>query len=501
MNVDNLLVALTSPDIDPLRVTNTYAVPFVVKRGVAEVLEIKASTRQNFALPQPNPYLPAKMFVKSGSLLNGDQQIKSVPELLIEKNRTKIWYQQDYRFNRPQSAISLHVIVPPEKMTAERSALNYLFARVIRDQLNHATYYANLAGLEFDISPHSRGVDISVFGFSNRQSLFLNEVIATLARPNLTENQFKRIKAELIRYWRNEEKSLPYQVMINQLPSIFINPQWSSDELMLALDTVSYDQFTQFAKQFLWDAEIEGLIYGNYLPQEAIKLSAIIEHGLQSRQTGRKIADSVLHIMPDNQTSPWLFYRPLPHPDKIVALYIQAPSSTDADTARMQLISLILQPEFFHQLRTEKQMGYVVAAVPFPMQQVEGSLFLVQSPNFSEQDIQQAIDNFIGDKTPSFEKTFATQKDSLIQKLKESPRSIREQNARYWQSILLEDYKFDRRQRLVTILNHLSVEELQLYYQNVFQNKNRRLWMSSADLAADQRFYLLQDKSAFKQSE
>jgi insulysin len=501
LRADNLLVALTSPDIYPLRVTNTYSVPFVVKKGIADVLEIKFGTRQDFSLPEPNPYIPEKMFVKSGSLLNGDQKIKSAPDLLIEKDRTKIWHQQDHRFNRPQSAINLHLVVPPEKMTIERSALNYLFARVISEQLNDATYYARLAGLEFDIAPHPRGVDLSVFGFSNRQSLFLNTVIAALAKPDFTENQFKRIKAELIRDWSNEEKSLPYQVMVNQLPSIFIHPQWSADELALALESVDYDQFAQYSRQFLWDAKIEGLIYGNYLPQEAIKLSAIIEHGLQSRQTGRKISNSALKVMPENETKPWLFYRQLQHPDKVLALYIQAPSSTYADTARMQLIRQILQPEFFHQLRTEKQMGYVVANIPFSLQQVEGSLFLVQSPNFAEADIQQAIDDFLGDKTALFKQEFAAQKDSLIQKLKESPRSIREQNARYWQSILLEDYDFDRRQRLIEVLSHLSVEELLHYYQAVFQNKNRRLWMSSADLNARHNFHLLQDKSAFKQSE
>lgn len=501
LRADNVLVALTSPDIYPLRLTNTYSVPFIVKKGIAEVLEIKPGTRQDFALPEPNPFIPEKMFVKSGSLLDTEPQIKLTPALLIEKDRTKIWYQQDHRFNRPQSAINLHLVVPPENMTVERSALHYLFAKVISDQLNDTTYFANLAGLEFDIAPHSRGIDLSVFGYSNRQSLFLNAVIAALVKPDFTENQFKRIKAELIRHWINEQKSLPYQVMINQLPSIFIDPQWSADELAMALDAVNYDQFTQFSKQFLWDAKIEGLIYGNYLPQEAIKLSAIIEHGLQSRQTGRKIADSELKIMPGNQTKPWLFHHQISHPDKIVALYIQAPSSTDADTARMQLIRQILQPEFFHQLRTEKQMGYVVANIPFPLKQVEGSLFLVQSPNFAEADIQQAVDNFLDDKKTLFEKEFATQKDSLIQKLKESPQSIREQNARYWQSILLEDYSFDRRQRLINLLNHLTVEELLHYYRDVFLDKNRRLWMSSADLNGQYGFHLLQDKSAFKTSE
>jgi insulysin len=498
---DNLLVALTDPDIYPLRLTDLYSVPYLVKKDVVPIFDIKLGIKQDFELPVPNPYIPEKVFVKSGSLLNGDQQVKSVPELLIDKDRTKIWHLQDHRFNRPQSGINLHLVTPPEKMTAERSALHYLFARMIQDQLNDISYYASLAGLEFSVLPHPRGIDLSLFGFSNRQSLFLNSVLATLAAPSFNEKQFARIKAELIRQWANEAKGLPYQVMISQLPSIFTDPHWSSDELAVALDAVKFEQFSQFANQYCWDAKIEGLIYGNFLTQEAIKLSAIIEHGLQSRQTGRKISDDRLKIMSSHEQKPWLFYRQMQHQDKIVSLYIQAPSSTDADTARMQLIRQILQSEFFHQLRTEKQMGYVVASIAFPIKNVEGSLFVVQSPNFAESDIQQAIDNFLDNKSDLFKQQFATHKDSLIQKLKESPQSIREQNDQFWQSILKEDYSFDRKQRLVTVLRSLTSAELIEYYNQVFLDKNRRLWLSSADLNSQDSFNPLKNKASFKQQD
>ena len=120
-----------------------------------------------------------------------------MPELLVDKNRTRIWYLQDQLFNRPQSAINLRIVVPPENIKAERSAMNYLFGSMIRDQLNDLAYFASLSNLEFTITPHSRGVDLRLLGFSNRQSLLLNYVIDALEKPDFTENQFTRIKSEL----------------------------------------------------------------------------------------------------------------------------------------------------------------------------------------------------------------------------------------------------------------------------------------------------------------
>ena len=483
---DNMLMVLTAPDILALRLTDTYSVPYSVRRSIPEILSIKPGTRQQFALPQPNPFIPEKLFVKTGSLLN--DRVSKVPELLVDKNRTRIWYLQDQLFNRPQSAINLRIVVPPENIKAERSAMNYLFGSMIRDQLNDLAYFASLSNLEFTITPHSRGVDLRLLGFSNRQSLLLNYVIDALEKPDFTENQFTRIKSELMRNWVNEEKNLPYQVMIARLPSLLTHPEWSSSQMSSALEPVTYAQFLQFSKQFLWDAEIDGLIYGNYLPQEAMKLSAIIEHGLQTHQTGRKVSDSIVTIMPESSVKPWLYTQTLPHQDKIVALYIQSLSAVDADIAKMQLIRQILQPEFFHQLRTEKQMGYVVASISLPIKQVEGNLFIVQSPRVSENDIARAIDAFLDEGEGLFKENIEQYKDSLIQKLKEPPRSIREQNARFWDSILLEDFLFNRRQRLVDELQRLSTEELIEYYQQVFLNKNRRLWMSSDVLKNEQGF-------------
>lgn len=494
---ENLLVVLTAPDILSWRLSDIYSVPYSVKRAIPEILSIKPGTRQQFSLPQSNPFIPEKFVVKTAPMLN-DRAMKVVPQLLVDKDRTHIWYLQDQVFNRPQSAINLRLIVPPENMMAERSAMNYLFANIIRDQVNDLIYFASLSGLEFTIAPHARGVDLKFFGFSNRQSLLLNYVIAALEKPDFTESQFTRIKAELIRNWINEERNLPYQVMISRLPSLLMHPEWSSTQMSQALDAVTYTKFVQFSKQFLWDAEIDGLIYGNYLPQEAMKLSAIIEHGLQAHQTGRKVSDSIVTIMPENSVKPWLYAQALPHQDKIVSLYIQSLSSSDADSAKMQLIRQILQPEFFHQLRTEKQMGYVVASISLPVKQIEGSMLVVQSPGFAENEIAQEVDKFLDASKDLFAAPIDTQRDSLIQKLMEPPRSIREQSSRFWDSILFEDFQFNRRQRLVDVLHKLSNEDLVGYYQQVFLNKNRRLWMSSGELDNPQEFQLYMEKNIQK---
>lgn len=481
---DNLLQLLMTPDIQAFRVSRYYAAPYSVRRGIAEIMPIKTTVRQRFELPPPNPFIPEKLVVKSSSWLS-ENAIKDKPELLVDKDSTRIWYQQDHQFNRPYSGISLRLIVPPENITSERAALNYVFAAMMNDQLNDRIYFAQLAGLSFSIQPHSRGMDLRIFGFSNRQSLLINHTIGSLNNPQFTPAQFNRIKNRLLRLWHNQQKDSPYIQLVGNLPALLIKPEWTASELAVALEQVDYPQLLQFSRQFLWDAHIEGLIYGNYLPQEAMKLSAIIEHGLQSRQTGRAVPELLLRSIPLSQSKPELHTYLFDHQDKLLALYLQSPSASAQDTASMMILRQILQPVFFQQLRTEQQSGYLVSILPLPLLQVEGSLFLVQSPGVSEAELLKRIDSFLDAQIPLIKRNFAQYKSSLITSLQQPARSISEQNNRYWHSILIGDTDFIHQDQLLRALESLQLDALVSYYQQVFQNKKRRLWVSTAELTVE----------------
>jgi insulysin len=481
---DNLLQVLMTPDVEAFRVSNYYAVPYTVRRGITDIFPIKPAVRQRFALPQPNPFLPEKLVVKSGSWLS-DNAIKDKPELLVDKDATRIWYQQDHQYNRPYSGINLRLIVPPVQVTAERSALNYLFAAMMNDQLNDRIYFAHLAGISFSIQPHSRGMDLRIFGFSNRQSLLINHTIGSLNDPQFTLAQFDRIKNRLLRLLQNQQKDSPYIQLTGNLSSLLMSPEWTASELATALAGIEYPQLLQFSRQFLWDAHIEGLIYGNYLPQEAMKLSAIVEHGLQSRQTGRAVSDLVLRSIPLDQSKPELHRYDFNHQDKLLALYLQAPSASADDAASMILLRQILQPAFFQQLRTEQQSGYLVSILPLSLLKVEGSLLLVQSPDVSEAELQQRVDKFLDAQTPLIKRSFAQYQSSLITSLQQPARSISEQNNRYWHSILIGDTDFTYQDNLLRAVQSLQPDALIAYYRLVFQNKNRRMWLSTADIPVD----------------
>ena len=163
----------------------------------------------------------------------------------------------------------------------------------------------------------------------------------------------------------------------------------------------------------------------------------------------------------------------------------------------MKLLQQMLQPAFFDSLRTEKQLGYIVSVFPMPIRDLEGTVFVVQSPATDEAQIVQEIDGFLTDYAKVLGKHLAENKQSLVRELKKPARTLTEQAAIYWESILLEDEEFERRQQIAAAVAGITEESLGNYYQRVILEKQRRLWLTSQRMSDTDNFRLLNDRDVY----
>lgn len=498
LSSDNLLLVLTAPDVEPYRVSPLYSAPFTVRAGIPELLELKPAVRKELFLPERNLFIPKRVSVKSGSMLEESRAIDSKPQLILGNKNMQVWFAQDQQFMQPRALINLRIKSPLVATNAEGAAQAQLFAALITDQLNEYSYPAKLAGIDHAITAHPRGYDISVFGYSSRQGLLMNKIMEVMRTTRFKEERFELIKENLLRIWRNQNKDLPYQVLAKQLPVLQSGPYWSNAQLIAALENKTSGEFSQFASRQLIDAKMDALFYGNYFRAEALKLAVLVEYELLSRQTGRDLPPRQLLLLPKDSEKPRLYTHELEHDDKVVELLIQSPSPSTDDSAHMLLARQILQPAFYNQLRTEKQLGYVVAALSAPLYSLENSLFVVQSPGTTGEMIIEEIDLFLDEQHAHLNENFAANQQSLIKKLREPARSLKELGERYWSVITTYDNHFSRRLDLAEAVARITPESLDNFYRAVFMDKNRRLWLTSKTIAGHEKFLLIDDLSSHK---
>jgi insulysin len=499
LNSDNLLLVLTAPDVKPFRLSSLYSAPYSARAGVSGILELKPAVRKELFLPEKNVFIPKRLIVKSASMLEDNAAADSRPKLLMQNKNMHVWFAQDQQFMQPRALINLRLKSPSIAISAEGAAQAQLFAALITDQLDEFAYPARLAGIDYSISANARGYDISIFGYSSRQGLLMNRIMEMIRTSKFKEERFNLIKEDILRTWRNQNRDLPYQVVAKQMPVLQSDPAWSNAQLIAALESKSLAQFTQFANRQLIDAKMDALFYGNYFRAEALKLSVLVEHELLGRQAGRELPPVKLLLLPHGTEKPWLYAHQLEHGDSIVELLIQSPSLSLDDAAHMMLVRQFLQPAFYNHLRTEKQLGYVVAVIPASLLNLEASLLVVQSPGSSEENIIQEIDSFLDEQAALLTENFIVNQQSLIRKLREPARSLREQGERYWNSVTSYDENFSRRLELADAVSRITPESLGKYYNQIFLNKNRRLWLTSDAINERENYFIVDDLLIHKQ--
>jgi hypothetical protein len=132
-----------------------------------------------------------------------------------------------------------------------------LFAALIKDQLAEYAYPAKLGGVDYEFQANSRGFELSISGFSSRQNILLNKIVNAVARAQFNEERFNNLKQELLRELRNREKNLAYQVMLQQVPVLQLDPHWSNQALVDALEPLQFSAFTRFGQHMLLDAKMD----------------------------------------------------------------------------------------------------------------------------------------------------------------------------------------------------------------------------------------------------
>ncbi|HOY22119.1 MAG TPA: insulinase family protein [Cellvibrio sp.] len=495
---DNLFVSLVSPDVATQSSSLFYKTDFSVTPGIPEILDLKLAYHQKLWLPERNIFVPKNFLLKTSSMLSV-QEAKGTPALLVNNDQLKLWFMQDQKFRAPKAELNFRFKLPVLNSSLENAARAQLFVALITDQLNEYAYPASLAGLTFSIKANARGFDLNVAGYTDKQNLLVNKILSAIAEADFAEPRFGKLKDDLIREWRNEDKNLPYSVLAKKVTRLQYLPFWGVKEYIDVLQKTSFEQFNQFSSEMLRGAKIEALFYGNLYSQDAIKLSAIIEHQLLKKHTKRlpQLAKVLRSENKDNKA--WLYIYPLEHRDRAVELYVQALGSYIEDAAHMKLLTKVLEPQFFNLLRTEKQLGYVVSVFPMPIRNIEASLFVVQSPNASATMLVDEINSFL--LNANLIESFAENKAALLTQLREPSLSLSEQSDKFWQSIVLNDVEFTRQQELINAVSRITPESLRKYYDAAFLQRNRRLWLTTEKLDNAQDFETIQNVAEYQQKQ
>lgn len=476
----NSLVTLSAPDAEVDLQSVYYQTPYSIRPIDQKRLQSWATAQadDDIRFPEPNPFVAQNLHLKTSTFNSQELAIYNAdkPTLVEQEEGYRLWYKPDQRFTVPRASLLVKVKSPLIADDPQQHALLALFTQLIADQLNELSYPALLAGLSYDIYPDDRGFVISISGFDEKQGLLLDEILAAIAKASFDPNRFENIRRELVRNLENKPKEKPYLRVFDRLAET-LHPQKSSpEELLGVLRTASMQQLESFHTRLMSGTDLDILVHGNYRLAEARKLgrnmrAVLLQHPQASaEEIVVKMERGAYSLSVDSAYS-----------DAALLLYLQAPDLDKKTRALMGITAQILRPDFYTTLRTEKQLGYIVTSGAYPIREVPGLFFLVQSPVAGPETLQREISTYLQSMEQTVESLSAAQfdreREALILRIMEKPKNLAEQSRKYWMEIDQHYYNFDFEEQLVAALESLTVDEWRQFYRENLLGAKRALWI------------------------
>jgi insulysin len=465
---DNLILQVTAPEVQADQISLMYQTPYAVADIPTDQLD-KWRAPQAFAelsLPPNNPYIPSDLELLA--------ETREIPQLLIQSEGITAWHFPDTRFGVPKA----HIIAAFETTTMdspEMAAAVQLYLAYIEDLLGASIYPAREAGLDFSLRPTTKGFSLVIGGYSDRQLALLEDILGALENPQWEQARFDRIQQTMFRELNNFRREYPFRQVVASLYSM-IKGQWTALQKASAVNQLTMPELAGMVEGLSANLQLKVLISGNHSQQSAEAVVASLSSWTELKAL--QPSQSVVKLLPASQKA-YSAQIPVDHNDAALMLYVQGRNDSLRERAHMLLIGEMLSAPFYTSLRTEKQLGYVVAAFANNHIRVPGLALLAQSSSVDEDALRSEFEQFLKtyvDEVRGLDQADLNRyKTSVLSNLQETPKNLAELNSRFMESVGLGYTDFDFRDQLAEEVSKVTMTSLNNAYRAVILTDIRAL--------------------------
>jgi len=445
------------------RVSRWYDVPYTIEKIDKNKISLWSTSQLNeeIYLPSQNPYIVANPKVLTHSEGNNTGQQK-IPKLIEKSDGYSLWFKADTTFNVPKGYIYIGIDSPMTIANNKNIAMSRLFVDLFSDAIIEQHYNAELAGIHYHLYSHQGGMTLQLSGLSEKQGDLLALLLYSLEHQEFSQQRFDLIKKQLLIHWQNSDTSKSISQLFSILSSSMQPKNPSSETLAEVLKEVTYDEFTTFMLQIFNEVSVEVLIHGNWQQSHALTIGKQIKQTF-AHQCSEQHQVKVPILDLENKGD-LLLPLILPEHDHATVLYYPLADKTLHTIAKTMIVSQLLSPIFFQEMRTEKQFGYLVGVGFIPINRYPGIAFYIQSPHTESIILVNAIDDFIEESLVHLsempEDAWQHLQQGLAGQLQEKDSSLRIKSQRFWAAICNKEIDFNQKQRLISVILSLTLTDI-----------------------------------------
>jgi len=302
-------------------------------------------------------------------------------------------------------------------------------------------------------------------------AVMVKNIVKCIAEFDIAQHlsTFELLKEKTIVDYRNRRFQQSYVHAITANNAFQEKPFWSNEQRLAELETLKADEVQSFLKDFLSQLLIESMMVGNMTAEEAVVLmNTSIEHLSSDKLAPENVPLLKTTKVPDGVT---VLHEELnPDPDAVdssISVYVQVGERSVLQDVTLELLCQIMDKDMYSVLRTQEQLGYVVAGVATSKWQVGGVRFLIQGV-MDPEHLEGRLENFLHlfqDKLATMKpEDFAEHVQSLITKKSEMDRNVDRHCERLMTELCSHTYVWNRKELEVKALAEVKQEDLVKFF-------------------------------------
>ena len=464
-----------------------FEIPYRAERldgSILERWEQSEGAVEGLALPPRNLYIPKDFSLRPrgpGGLDGGlpalppaledalPAHLRVAPRLVHEDGLLRVWHKLDHHFQTPRANLFFALTCPQIYDTPRNCALCQLLVKLLDDALTETIYLADVAQLHTYCNMEGFRIDMRVDGFSHKLTLLGKHIFSHLVGSALNRDRFAPVRESLLRALRNSLFSPGRHASFNRL--LCLRPAASHvDDVLEALEAVSYDDVEQFRHHLIAHVHCEVLAHGNVGEGEAVafvkEVRALFPRpGLpaeaipRERVIGLESGVAYLHRA-------WV-KNPV-ETNSAVENYYQVGVDNVRDRAHLLLVEQILGEPCFDVLRTKEQLGYTVRSGWRLTNGVLGFCVTVVSDKYDPVHVDARIETFLGTvpgllaamPAEEFGKHVAATTAARLQQ----DQNLYEETERVWDTIWTHRLDFNVREAHAGALQGIGKGDVQAWF-------------------------------------
>ncbi|WP_392552829.1 pitrilysin [Orbus wheelerorum] len=464
---DNARIWVIAPEQQTNKVAYFVNAPYQVedldKKKIRNFMMLDKNN--HFDLPVLNPYL-----VDDFSLVKqNDNTTKN--ENAFCNTGNNIHFSSEYFKDEPKAAIALSLRNNFALDNAENQVMFYLLDYLANRELAKLRFQADVAGVSFSTGTDS-GLFISLSGFNQHLDNMLLDILATYRHMVIDEKNLQLAKSWYLEKLAAADHANSVSLAMQSVGALSVNPYFDREIRRVIIPKITVEKLQQYRDQLLYDSVPYMISIGNLDDESSAKTYYNIKQSLDE-----KAHYNIQPPMMVNQTLDALITKHAVSSDNALLMGF-VPKSYDKITSRVSsdLLTKIISPWFYDQLRSNEQLGYSVFSLPIDIGDTSGIGFLIQSNQYDPAYINDRYKAFypviLNKLNALTENEFKQYKQSVLDEQLTPPQTLDEEFANYLTDYQQSLFNFDSKQQRIERLKEMSKKELIDFYRSAVIEAN-----------------------------